>query len=201
MAILKKIAAEYMDKKSLRNIYLEQRLKLSEEAYTQANEAILHQVQQLNWQNINAVHLFLSISEKREINTFPILDWLLQQHPHIQILIPRADFTTGRMEQVIYTSDVPINKKKYHIPEPIGGKIVNPSTIDRVFIPLLCFDQQGYRVGYGKGFYDRFLQTCKLDVEKIGLSFFDPIVKISDTDIHDIPLNRCISPNRIYDFH
>lgn len=198
---LKKIVAEYMDKKTLRKTYLEQRLKLSEEAYVQANEAILQQVQQLDWQNINCVHLFLPITDKREVDTWPILKWLTIHYPLLQIVLPRADFQTGTMEAILYSADSIIEKNNYHIPEPINGIIVTPLSIDRIFVPLLCFDTKGYRVGYGKGFYDRFLLQCKPAVEKIGLHFFEPVPAITDTDTFDITLNSCITPEKTHQFH
>jgi 5-formyltetrahydrofolate cyclo-ligase len=55
-------------------------------------------------------------------------------------------------------------------------------------------------VGYGKGCYDRFLALCRPDIIKIGFSYFEPINEISDTDKFDIPLNYCITPERIYEF-
>jgi 5-formyltetrahydrofolate cyclo-ligase len=69
-----------------------------------------------------------------------------------------------------------------------------------VLVPLLAFDESGYRVGYGKGFYDRFLQQCRKDVLTVGFSYFDAIDKIEDTHQFDVPLNYCITPHRIYEF-
>jgi 5-formyltetrahydrofolate cyclo-ligase len=93
-----------------------------------------------------------------------------------------------------------LGRNKYDIPEPIHGKIVPALEIDAVFIPLLGFDVNGNRVGYGKGFYDRFLSECRPDVVKIGLSFFDPVEKINDLNKYDIPLDLCITPGKIWDF-
>ena len=70
----------------------------------------------------------------------------------------------------------------------------------RVFVPLLVYDERGYRAGYGKGFYDRYLQLCKDDVIKIGFSYFAPEPLISDVNEFDIPLNFVITPERIYEF-
>ena len=72
--------------------------------------------------------------------------------------------------------------------------------IDLVLVPLLAFDKNGYRVGYGKGYYDKFLSNCRPDVIKIGLSFFDAVDEIEDIDDYDLPLNFCVTPQRLYDF-
>jgi len=61
-------------------------------------------------------------------------------------------------------------------------------------VPLLISDEQHYRVGYGKGFYDRFLANCRKDCKKIGLNFFKPIQKISDSNEFDIALDEVIYP-------
>lgn len=69
-----------------------------------------------------------------------------------------------------------------------------------VLIPLLAFDKNGYRVGYGKGFYDRFLAECRPDVVKVGLSVFEPIDEITDLNEFDIKMDFCITPNRVWQF-
>jgi len=77
---------------------------------------------------------------------------------------------------------------------------VSESEIDLIFVPLLAFDETGNRVGYGKGFYDKFLTKCRPDAIKVGLSYFEAIDRISDSEQFDIPLNYCITPQRIYEF-
>ena len=67
-------------------------------------------------------------------------------------------------------------------------------------IPLLAFDKKGFRVGFGKGYYDKFLARCKPNVIKAGLSFFDPVDEINDISGFDIPLNFCITPKEIFSF-
>mgnify|MGYP000276822072 CR=1 FL=1 len=89
---------------------------------------------------------------------------------------------------------------KFGVLEPDAPNPVNPSTIDLVFVPLLVADTEGYRVGYGKGYYDRFLATCNLGVISMGFSYFDPIEQIADTDQFDVPLHYLITPSRIYEF-
>lgn len=69
-----------------------------------------------------------------------------------------------------------------------------------VFVPLLAFDKNGDRVGYGKGFYDKFLKECKPEIIKIGLSFFEPEEKIDGIFEEDIKLDYCVTPNEIYTF-
>jgi len=86
------------------------------------------------------------------------------------------------------------------ISEPANGEEMDPLKIDFVFVPMLAFDTRGYRVGYGKGYYDRFLSFCRPNCLKVGLSWFGPVERISDTDAFDIPLNYCVTPHALYAF-
>ena len=83
------------------------------------------------------------------------------------------------------------------IPEPIH-KAIYQSNPDLILVPLLGFDKKGNRVGYGKGFYDRFLAKCRSDVLKVGVSFFEPTDRISDVSPFDIRLDYCITPARVW---
>ena len=75
-----------------------------------------------------------------------------------------------------------------------------PAEIDLVIVPLLCFDKKGNRVGYGKGYYDRFLKQCRKDCIKIGFSYFDPIDQVEDINKFDVKLDYGITPDAIYQF-
>ncbi|MFT7351177.1 MAG: 5-formyltetrahydrofolate cyclo-ligase [Flavobacterium sp.] len=90
------------------------------------------------------------------------------------------------------------------MPEPINNENelieINSTKIDVVFVPLLAFDLQGNRVGYGKGFYDKFLANCKPTTIKIGISFFEAEEKISDVFAKDVKLDYCITPEKVYSF-
>ena len=86
------------------------------------------------------------------------------------------------------------------IPEPLNGNKIKINLIEVVFVPLIIVDKIGNRVGYGKGYYDRFLSNCDKKVIKVGLSFFDIIEKIEDTTYSDIRLNYCITPKKIIKF-
>jgi 5-formyltetrahydrofolate cyclo-ligase len=55
-------------------------------------------------------------------------------------------------------------------------------------------------VGYGKGFYDRFLSDCRPHCIKIGLSFFEPEIDIVDVLESDIKLDYCVTPESVFTF-
>ena len=143
-------------------------------------------------------HLFLTIEEQKEINTEYILQILAGKDK--EIVISKCDFTTLGMTHFLLTDNTKIKKNSYNVPEPIDGLEVPDAKIDIVFVPLLAYDKQGNRVGYGKGFYDNFLSKCKPETIKIGLSFFPPEEKIEDVSESDVKLDFCVTPEGIIEF-
>lgn len=180
---------------------LEKRRLISRADYWLWNDQILAEVKLINWSIFHYVHVFLPIKENKEVDTFEILTYFKTNYPHLKIVIPRAQFSNSSITNVLFDYENTILiKNKYRIPEPLYGEIVPVNLIDAVIIPLLCFDVFGHRIGYGAGFYDRFLRDCKADVLKIGLSFFPPEAKIMDTHEFDIKLTHCITPKETYTF-
>src|SRR5690606_41251409 len=107
----------------------------------------------------------------------------------------------NRTSNKVFHYETTTNKKNdYNTPEPIDRFPVYDKQIDVVFIPLLDYDQIGNRIGYGKGFYDSFLEKCRKDVLKIGVSFYPPEAEIEDIRPEDIPLDMTITPDEIFDF-
>ena len=104
------------------------------------------------------------------------------------------------MKHYLYEGPQQLELSKYDIPEPKGGKLISAQKIDFVIVPLLAFDTNGYRVGYGKGFYDRFLKQCNSTTLFIGLSLFDAVDHIDDVEPTDIPLHFCVTPNGLISF-
>jgi 5-formyltetrahydrofolate cyclo-ligase len=104
------------------------------------------------------------------------------------------------MTHFLLTDATKIKKNDYNIPEPIDGIEIPTSKIEVVFVPLLAFDKKGNRVGYGKGFYDRFLSECNPETIKIGLSFFDSEELIEDVFENDVKLDYCVTPNTVFSF-
>lgn len=188
-----------MEKAALRKEYLDKRKALTRRQYWTLNEQLLDNVKTFSWESYKTVHVFLPIAENKEVDTFSILQFFKEQHTDLRVVLPRTNFSTLSMENVLFDPMYTIlGKNKYGIPEPIHGKIIPFDEIDVIIMPLLAFDQKGNRVGYGKGFYDRFLTGCRADVVKMGLSFFDPVDKITDLNEFDNPLSLCITPNKIW---
>ena len=64
----------------------------------------------------------------------------------------------------------------------------------------VAFDEKGFRIGYGKGFYDKYLADCSIDCLKVGFCYFEPVDSIEDSKEFDVPLNLCITPQNVYVF-
>jgi 5-formyltetrahydrofolate cyclo-ligase len=187
-----------MNKKEIRKKYKDLRSLLSAEELEEKSLAIANQLQKLAiWQK-TYYHLFLSIKKQKEINTEYILQILAGKDK--EIVISKSDFKTGKMIHFLLTDNTKIVENDYGIPEPVDGLEVPTTKIDVVFVPLLAFDIVGNRVGYGKGFYDRFLSECKPDTLKIGLSLFEAEETIADSTENDILLNYCVTPQKIVAF-
>jgi 5-formyltetrahydrofolate cyclo-ligase len=187
-----------MTKAELRINYKLKRQKLSSEVIEEFSLQIANRLLSLPIWEFSFYHLFLSIEEKKEINTDFILNILSGKDKNI--VISKSDFSTGNMKHFLLTDNTVIKKNNYNIPEPVDGIEIPIQKIDVVFVPLLAFDLQGQRVGYGKGYYDRFLAECKPETLKIGLSFFEAETKIENVFESDIALDYCVTPNKVYTF-
>lgn len=187
-----------MLKKELRLKYKALRNQLSENELDEKSLAIANKVLTLPIWEKTYFHIFLPITEHKEVNTEFILHLLAGKDK--EIIISKSDFETRNLSHFLLTDNTKIKKNKYNIPEPIDGIEVPTSKIDVVFVPLLAFDKTGNRVGYGKGFYDKFLSECNPKTIKIGLSFFETEDLISDVFENDMKLDYCVTPQGVYTF-
>lgn len=185
-------------KSKLRKEYQASRNAKSSEEIEAESLLIANQLLKMPIWDFENYHLFLSITEKKEIDTEPLLHIL--QGKDKNIIISKSDFETREMRHFLLTDSTIIRKNEWNIPEPSGGIEIPSSTIDVVFVPLLAFDKEGHRVGYGKGFYDKFLSSCRPDVLKIGLSFFEAEEEIPGILASDVPMDFCVNPYKIYEF-
>jgi 5-formyltetrahydrofolate cyclo-ligase len=181
-----------MRKQKLRKIYKQKRKKLSAFEIDCCQENIYQQVFKIDFHKINTIHIFLSIERLLEVNTNPIIDFLLLKNKIIVVSV--SDFSRNTLTHFLFDRKTKLKVNSYGIPEPVNGIEIDAEKIDLVFVPLLISDKKNYRVGYGKGFYDRFVSECRSDVKTIGLNFFKPIDCIEDVKEFDIPLNQVIYP-------
>ena len=186
-----------MLKNKLRLHYSHLRDLLTEEEQKEASLALANSSLSLPIWDKNYFHLFLSIPDKGEVDTSYLLTIL--QGRDKEVIIPKM-LPDRQLEHYLLTDNTPLQANKFGIPEPLSGITVDPKKIEVVFLPLLIFDRKGYRVGYGGGYYDRFLAQCPESTVKVGLSFFDPVEAISDLNDHDIVMDFALTPKASYEF-
>lgn len=188
----------YQMKNKLRKIYVSKREGLTPDQIEEFSLEIANRLLQLPIWELEYYHLFLTIAEKKEVETEFILHIL--QGKDKNIVLSKSDFSTRKLHNFLLTDATVIKKNKWNIPEPVAGIEIPSENIEVVFVPLLAFDLSGHRLGYGKGFYDIFLASCKPNVLKVGVSFFEAEERIPGIEKTDIALDYCITPNKTYIF-
>lgn len=192
-----------MEKSVLRAEYLMKRMDITQDEIVVKNNAITENLKLLlSGKEIGIVHIFLPQHGKVEIDTWQIISLLQNSYPSIAIAVPRIISGTKEMEHFLLKPETTLIENRWKIPEPDPETSlkIEPQKIDAVLIPLLAFDKKGFRVGYGGGYYDRFLVQCKPDVIKIGLSFFEASGDIDDVDSFDVAMDYCVTPIEIVQF-
>ncbi len=185
-----------MNKDELRTIYKKKRALLTDETIGDCSAGIGDKI--VSWLSehpeIRHLHTFLPARNKKEIDTFSIIRRIATDFPVIRIVVPRMAAREPLLSHYLFTENTGTSLNRWGIPEPTGNDTIPARLIDAVLVPMLVCDRQGHRVGYGGGYYDRFLTECRPDTWKIGICCFEPVDKISDPGWHDIRLDACVTP-------
>jgi 5-formyltetrahydrofolate cyclo-ligase len=191
-----------MTKAELRKTYLAKRLALSESDYKKLNQKLCENFfTSINLSEIKVIHTFLPIEKTKEPDTWLIIQKIAKEFPGISISIPKINNQTSNLDNFYYEGAKQLELNTWGIPEPKEGIPTPIDKIDAVLVPLLAFDMQGHRVGYGRGFYDKFLDQCPATLKKIGLSFFEPVQNIGDINKHDHGLTHAVTPAKVFQFN
>jgi len=186
-------------KSDLRNKYRIRRKSLAPEersalSMSIAQKAIAYIESQ---SDISHVHIFLPITKLNEINTLPLIEKLLQKG--LTLYTSATDFSTQKMSTIKLLAPLETREDRFGIPVPVRREAADVNDIQMVLIPLLAYDLEGNRLGYGMGFYDRFLESLTQEVVKAGVSFFPP-EKVIPSEVHDIKLDICFTAKEVYQF-
>ncbi len=189
-----------MNKETLRNLYRTKRAEIKLSERLRMDDLMLLQLQQINFTGISHILGYWPLEGEAEPDTHSFTGYFKHMLPDITVSYPLCNWQNNSMSAIAINDDTVFQKDKRGLWEPKEGQVIPAETLDLVLVPLLIYDSFGYRVGYGKGFYDRFLAACKPEVISIGFSYFNPVEKIMDTHQFDVPLTYCITPQRIYEF-
>ncbi len=187
-----------MTKKVLREVYKEKRKELSPGELNARSISIVELALSSFQMEEKMVSLFLPIERQKEINTYSL--WEKITGFGSQVAVPVMNAQKGDLKHILFVNQNQLAVNDIGVPEPQNGKVIAAHKIDVVFVPLLCFDKKGHRVGYGGGYYDRFLKKCNPQCKIIGLSVFPPIEEIEDILPTDIRLDACVTPDKVYRF-
>jgi len=186
-------------KSELRKVYLERRRSVSPDDHAALSGEIADRLfTAIDFSSISAICCYISLEHFGEVETRILFSRVWETYPQIITTAPRIDDATHEIDSHIYQRDTVVQRNRWQIPEPVGSEVIAPEALDLVIVPLLCFDGRGHRAGYGKGFYDRYLQKCRPDCIKAGLSFFPPVDSIDDVHDSDVPLDLCITPGETF---
>ena len=185
------------DKTFLRSHYKKKRFSLTKQEVDDLSQRVSKQLDKLNIWKLKHYHIFISISNYNELDTSFIINKLKSEQKII--IVPKI--SNNELVHIAINDETEFGLNEYGIKEPNDGNHFIIENLDIIFIPLLAFDIEGHRVGYGKGYYDRFLKLTNNSTLKIGLSFFDPINKILDIDDNDVKLDYCVTPKQVHKFN
>lgn len=181
-------------KEALRNELLERRKSISGEHYKDASQRIRSGLmRQPEYREANSIHCYVSLNDRGEIDTHPLIREMLQSEK--RVVVPVTDFDNDSLRHVVLRDYNDLSPNKWGVPEPGGGKEIDPVELDLVVVPMVGGDQQCNRLGYGKGFYDRFL--AQTDCPTIGLCFDECIVGEIPVEPFDVRLDKIITQERV----
>ncbi len=183
-----------LSKKELRQIYIQKRKSIDNKQIL--DEAIVKNLLQSDLFN-NAKSVFCFVSLKNEISTDSIINTALEQGK--TVAVPYCVDNNGFMEFYRINSMSELKICSFGIREPDITKCCKFDNYDNAvcIVPAVCFDKKGNRIGYGKGYYDRFLR--KFTSYSIGLCYNDYILDNIPADSYDMQVDYIITENGIID--
>lgn len=175
-----------MDKNALRLKIRDCKRAMTAQDIARRSEALAEKFFQLElYQNAQTLYGYLSYNQ--EVRTLPILQRALQDGK--QVAVPKV---YGDTMKFICLTDLQALKKGYAgIPEPIADEPVAQDKTALVLMPGLAFDPQGHRMGYGGGFYDKFLAE-EPDHPTVALCYDFQMLHHLETESHDIPVDQVL---------
>lgn len=173
-----------MDKKTLRKNLLKDKKRLPQEIIRKTSQIINHNLISLEaFFSAKAILIYASLPW--EVDTSFIWDYAKQK----QLIFPKVE--KGELSLIRVKNKESLRKGTLGISEPFLGDYVLPSLIDLAVVPGIAFDKEGYRLGYGGGYYDKLLP--KIRGVKIGLVMERFRLPKLPKEEHDIPVDIIIT--------
>lgn len=175
-----------MDKKELRQMIREKKRAMTADQIETISAQLGQRFAEAScYKAANTIYGYLPYNQ--EVRTVPMLERALREGK--RVAVPKV---FGDEMKFIYITDFSRLEKGYAgIPEPIDNGPVADDPTALVLMPGLAFDSQGHRIGYGGGFYDRFLER-EPNHPTVALCYSFQMLPMLETEDHDIPVDCVI---------
>ena len=182
------------DKKSeLRAELLKTRKAIEYKDWVTESKKIIALVKGLpEFKSAETIHCYVSMNERKEVDTHSLIKDLIDSGKNV--VVPVTNFKNGELEHSKLTSFDELEVNKWGVLEP-KNVLNSEDEIDIIIVPLLAADKNFNRLGYGKGFYDRFLENEK--ALKVGVLFHEFILEKIPVEDFDEKLDILISEKKI----
>ena len=183
-------------KKEIRNKIINNRNNLTEIEITEKSNIIFHKLKEMDLYK-NAHNVMLYISFNNEVTTNTIIEDLF--HANKRVFIPVTVSETKELivsELLSLEEDLEIGNFGVLEPKKACLRPFSPKELDLIIVPGVAFDSRGYRIGYGAGYYDRFLPQVPNNVPKVSIAFDLQIIDFVPSETYDIPVEYIITENR-----
>ncbi len=181
----------YEEKKRLRKAMKAERLALAKDDWQGRSARIVENVLALEKvQRARVVHAFIPDEHRHEVNLIPLLEWIMSNQK--KLLVPVVE--GNELISVELTSFHHLEKNSFGVREPVMRVSSSlESEIDLVLVPLLAVDAKGNRLGYGKGYYDRFFKRLNSQAFKLGVAFEFQVLNHVPATESDVRLDAVVT--------
>lgn len=185
-------------KSKLRSELRKSRMLLSEQVVRRSSQVIARAaIKLIDWGAVESIHCYAASRARNEPATEPILKHIWQNHPQIVTATPVVQ--NGQMASVAVNAKTTWLPNQLAMPEPTEiARLPADAPFDVIIVPLLGFNEQGFRIGYGGGNYDRFLATQQQALT-IGLCYEAGFIEF-EPEPHDIPLQTIVTEQSVRKF-
>jgi 5-formyltetrahydrofolate cyclo-ligase len=182
-----------LDKEKIRNYLRNNRFKLSDFDQVLYSKEICNKL--IKEIKIGE-NVLVYCSKKPEVETNTFIDYLLSKKINVIVPIIEKENVTLRLSFILTREALILST--FHVPEPIGNEIpASPEIVTTAIIPILGFDRRGGRIGYGSGYYDRFLSENP-HIRKIGIAYSCQEISEIPMQDHDIRMDIIVTEKKVY---
>lgn len=187
--------SENRNKKSvLRASVLKERARINSDTWKMKSDLIAEKVQNIEeFNRADCIHVYVSMNDRNEVGTDTLLTTILQSDKNL--VVPVTNFSKGTLTHSMLTDLSDLKKNKWGVKEPVAIHEIEISNIDLILVPMVAADRSGNRLGYGKGFYDRFLN--KSDACKVGMVFNEYLFDEIPTESFDEKLDIIVTDSEV----